>query len=392
MKHRTLAALLITVVAGAFLVTTASAQSTDDVGIQAFEQRWSANPATEGLNAFVGIEDDRSDSHPAGQPHITAEGDQYRFVMHRVDRDGSDRQRNEVRAIREGSTRVDMRRGETWRYNYQMYMPSSLKSTTSFTHIFQMKHTGVGNPVVTLSLFRSGSSERIELRLFEEGQYKLGQIDVTPLRNKWVDVEIEIKVDDGDNGAARYSLRSGGIEYVNASRTGIDMWSGDDQAHPKWGIYRSISDTAQIQDTYLLLRNMRAYKLVDGGSGGSSYEAEASGNTRSGSVATGSCANCSGDSKIRFIGGNSSNWLRFNGVNATSSGSRQLTVYGTVSGTRTFYVSVNGGAAQQVSLTGTAWDTPVSASLTVPLNSGSNTIRFYNDGAYAPDLDRITIQ
>ena len=47
---------------------------------------------------------------------------------------------------------------------------------------------------------------------------------------------------------------------VNASRSGFDTWLGGDQAHPKWGIYRSLGDSGQLQDTYLLLRNMKAYR------------------------------------------------------------------------------------------------------------------------------------
>src|SRR5690242_6991798 len=65
---------------------------TADVVAQSYALRWSADPATDGLNAFVGIEDDRSNSHP-GVKHIFAESTQYRFVMHKQDRDGSDRQR-----------------------------------------------------------------------------------------------------------------------------------------------------------------------------------------------------------------------------------------------------------------------------------------------------------
>jgi hypothetical protein len=62
-----------------------------------------------------------------------------------------------------------------------------------------------------------------------------------------------------------------------------------------------------------------------------------------------------------------------------------------VSGTRTFFVSVNGGAAAQVALTGTDWTTPVTGTLTVSLSAGANSIRFFNDGAWAPDVDQITV-
>ena len=68
-----------------------------------------------------------------------------------------------------------------------------------------------------------------------------------------------------------------------------------------------------------------------------------------------------------------------------------MTIYYLVSGTRDFFVSVNGGAGVQKTLSGTSFDTPVSTTMNVTLNAGSNTIKFYNNTAYAPDLDRIVI-
>jgi hypothetical protein len=226
-----------------------------NAGPAALALRWSPDPAVDGLRAFVGIEDDRSHSHP-GVTHIRAVGDTYRFDMHVRDRDGSDRQRQEVRAMAANGKRVDMHKNETWRYEYQMYIPSSLKGTTSFTHIFQVKHAGVGSPVVTVSLGRSGSAEHIEMRMYGEGAAKVGVTDLAPLRDKWIDVRIEIKV--ADSGRLRFTLKDGSTTVVDAQRSG-DTWLGGSQAHPKWGIYRSIKDCGQLRDTYLLLRNMRAY-------------------------------------------------------------------------------------------------------------------------------------
>lgn len=240
-------------------IPLAAAGASADVHTNAFNLRWNPDPAKDALKAFVGVEDDRSDSHP-GVTHIFAEATQYRFVMHKSDRDGSDRQRQEVRGMVANGTRTDMKKNETWRYNYQMYIPSSLKGTSSFTHIFQIKHNGVASPAVTMSLFRSGSAETVEMRLFGAEQAKLGSTPLPALRNKWIDVEIEVKVADGSGGRVRYSLKDGGTTVVNATRSGIDTWMGGSQAHPKWGIYRSINDSGQLQDTYLLLRDMRAYR------------------------------------------------------------------------------------------------------------------------------------
>jgi len=234
---------------GLYAASTALAGTT-----QAMQLRWSPNPATDKLNAFAGVEDDRSHSHP-GVQHIFAEPDQYRFVMHVRDRDGSDRQRQEVR----GMHGVAMHKNETWRYDYQMFIPDTLKGTTNFSHIFQVKHTGVGSPVVTVSLGRSGSNERIEMRMYGSGGATIGTTPLAPLRNKWLDIEIEIKVADGKNGNLRFQIQDTGKTVVNASHSG-DTWLGGSEAHPKWGIYRSIKDSAQLRDTYLLLRNMKAYQ------------------------------------------------------------------------------------------------------------------------------------
>jgi chitin-binding protein len=239
---------------GLYTATSALA----DVHTTAFTQRWAPNPGVDKLNAFAGVEDDRSHSHK-GVQHIFADADQYRFEIHVKDRDGSDRQRQEVRGMKSGGARVDMHKGETWRYNYQMYIPDTLKATTSFTHIFQVKHTSVASPVVTVDLRRSGSNERIEMAMFGSGGATIGSTDLAKLRNKWIDIEIEIKVADGKSGNLRFQIKDGGTTVVNASHSG-DTWLGGDQAHPKWGIYRSINDSGQLRDTYLLTRNMKAFR------------------------------------------------------------------------------------------------------------------------------------
>src|SRR5262249_27328672 len=135
----------------------------------------------------------------------------------------------------------------------------------------------------------------------------------------------------------------------------------------------------------------RLIRVVPGSGGGgttTTVEAEASGNTLSGAAAVASCSTCSGGAKVRFIGNNASNYETIP-VTASAAGTQTLTVTGEVNGTRSFQVSVNGGAAQTVSLTGTDWGTPVSATVTITLAAGANTIKLGNTSAYAPDLDKI---
>ena len=126
-----------------------------------------------------------------------------------------------------------------------------------------------------------------------------------------------------------------------------------------------------------------------GGSGGTtSLEAETG--TLNGSAVVATCATCSGGAKVRFIGDNSANYATLT-VQAATAGTRQLTVYGEVDGTRSFFVGVNGGSGTELPMTGTSWSTPTTATLNVTLNAENNTLRFYNNGANAPDLDKITI-
>lgn len=60
-------------------------------------------------------------------------------------------------------------------------------------------------------------------------------------------------------------------------------------------------------------------------------------------------------------------------------------------GDRAFDVTVDGGSASAVALTGTSWTGPADHTMQVSLSAGENTIKFCNDTAYAPDLPEITV-
>lgn len=126
--------------------------------------------------------------------------------------------------------------------------------------------------------------------------------------------------------------------------------------------------------------------------GGVIVEAEATGNTLSGAAARRGCTACSGGQMVGNIGNSTANSVTVNNVNVGAAGSYELTIRGLVSGTRSFGVSVNGGPARTVSFTGTSWSTPISRTATVTLNAGANNIRFFNNTAWAPDLDRIEVR
>ncbi|TDD31867.1 Tat pathway signal sequence domain protein [Actinomadura sp. KC06] len=228
--------------------------------------RWSPSPAVDGLRAFETIEDDRADSHPSGQPHIRVDGDAYRFDMHMADRDTStDRQRQEVTGMRDpaGGPHLEWKSGETWRVTYSMCIPASLKATSTFTHVMQMKQPGTGTlPIIVQSLRRYGGAQTIELKVFEPN-ILVERADLEPLQDRWIDVDFQLAIGDGTSGSVRWIIQNGGETVIDAAKTGVDTFLAD-RVRPKWGIYRSLGDSSgSLQDCHMLLANLRAYQLTE---------------------------------------------------------------------------------------------------------------------------------
>lgn len=237
--------------------------------------KWSPNPndKTQGLGAFEGVEDDRTNSHP-GVKHIYISDGNYRFDMHTLDRDGDDRQRNESKGMRTPDDKnIVINQGETWRFTYSMFIPKTLNATTGFTHIMQQKMVtdkgSSGGPVVTLSLHTHDGTPCLELRLqtndegFEPEHFN--PIPLAPLQDKWIQVEFEFKFDNGTNGYARMIVKDGSKVITDKTRNGIDLFRENEgenpRMRPKWGIYRSIKSEG-LQDTFLLIKDLKAYQKL----------------------------------------------------------------------------------------------------------------------------------
>jgi hypothetical protein len=229
---------------------------------------WHPNPATDGLNAFEGIEADRGNHHP-DRKYVLVEGDHYRFNIWADDRDttgGGDRQRTESKGMVQGGTALKMHNGETWTISYEMFMPSTLHGTSKFTHIFQTKtpSTNAG-PWVTLDLGRSGSKELLRARAYaNSGSPDIASTDLAPLRDKWITIEWTFT--PGTKGKAAFTVRngtgSGAPVAAQGSMSNVNIPDQGDYVRPKWGIYRSVqSASSDILNTYLLFRNYSAARL-----------------------------------------------------------------------------------------------------------------------------------
>ncbi|WP_063748873.1 carbohydrate-binding protein [Streptomyces sp. NRRL B-24484] len=358
--------------------------------VSGWQLRWSPSPAFDGLRAFGTVEDDRAGSHPTARPHVTADGDAYRWTMHAVDRGPTtDRQCHGVTGMRSpaGGPQLEWRAGETWRTTYAVYVPSSLRATTGSTHLMQIGPPGDGTaPIVVQSLRRVGDRETVELALPRSGVV-VGRTDLAALHDRWVDVDFRIRIGDGSTGTVRWILRSGGTTLVDAAEEGVDT-SPADRVRPEWGICRPLGDTSgPLPDCHLLIRSMRGYQLVSGASG--TYRAEEAvlrrGRLESGPAGTSWAVFDDG-------AGAGAEWTVESGAPAAATLTLRYANGGPAD--RPMDVAVNGGrlvAARAFRPTG-GWDSWATVSLPVTLRPGRNTVRVTAVGtAGAPRLDRIAL-
>lgn len=121
----------------------------------------------------------------------------------------------------------------------------------------------------------------------------------------------------------------------------------------------------------------------------SAYEAETA--NLSGSATAVFSNYSSGLAKAGNIGAGPANSVTFSNVAVPRDGTYLLEIDYLTSGPRSFFLTVNDQAAQQLSLNGSTFDEPASKVVRVILHSGINSLSFGNPADYAPDLDRIVI-
>lgn len=131
------------------------------------------------------------------------------------------------------------------------------------------------------------------------------------------------------------------------------------------------------------------YRITADASSATTYEAELA--SRSGTAGIASCSYCSAGNAVNGLGNGTANYVTFTDVNVPTAGTYTMKINYLTNATRSYSVSVNGGAPSTYSLAGTSWSVTYNSTVTVSLNAGSNTIKFYNDTATAPNLDSIVI-
>lgn len=177
-----------------------------------------------------------------------------------------DRQRNEIKTYDKSPDNLLGIVGETVVYKWKFKLPEGFQSSSSFTHIHQLKSVGGSledMPMYTLTT-RKGSPDKLELRYaVTDSQITLKSTDLTPFKGVWVEATETINY--GTNGTYAIEIKrvSDGSILFNYSNNAIVNWRLDAEfVRPKWGIYRSLNSPADLRDETLLFANFSIEELT----------------------------------------------------------------------------------------------------------------------------------
>jgi len=178
------------------------------------------------------------------------------FYMHRdIDGDPNtmtrvDRQRCEMKVYDPSPEHLKGYENTTFTYNWRFKLSATIPVTKNFLHLFQLKAVGSpddDHPVVTLTGAKVSNTDRIQIRhAVSTDDVVLADADWSAVKNAWLDVHVQAKF--SDQGSLVIQLKkSDGTVLLNVNRhLDIDMWRGGGFVRPKWGIYRSLNDIANL--------------------------------------------------------------------------------------------------------------------------------------------------
>ncbi|MDD7914647.1 T9SS type A sorting domain-containing protein [Polaribacter ponticola] len=179
----------------------------------------------------------------------------FRFFIH-TENDNDrcknfDRQRNEIKTYDKSPENLKGIEGEKVIYKWKMKIDANFKASSSFTHLHQLKSVDgdyASIPMYTLTA-RKGTPDKLELRQTNTNdQETLIKVDLSLLKGHWV--EITEKIAFGNNET--YSIKIERIDnqkvVLEYKNTNIGNWQqGAEFVRPKWGIYRSLNNVADLR-------------------------------------------------------------------------------------------------------------------------------------------------
>ena len=180
-----------------------------------------------------------------------------------------DRQRTEMKVDAGSPAYMQGQNGDTHHYRWKFKVDSSFQTETSFTHVHQLK-AGDGtfdtdNPLITISLIKS--SKGLQLRYISTSETgsittHLKDAVLAPFLGNWV--EVYETVTYGNTGSYSVTIKKVSDETVLFTYTNNNIWlwrTGITYVRPKWGLYRSLIDSADIKSETVKFAD---FALVEG--------------------------------------------------------------------------------------------------------------------------------
>lgn len=192
----------------------------------------------------------------------------------------TDRQRVEIKTFESSPDNLKGTEGKTVQYKWRFKVSAGFKPTSGFTHIHQVKAVGgdEGNPLFTLTLRKmTNGSNKLELIYVKDDAAELIKyqaIDMAVIEGVWVEATETIKV--GLQGTYAITIKKVSdknvlLNYSNpkiqtirpahTSKTGT-AYTANSFIRPKWGIYRSLKDIANMKDESLRFSDFSIEELT----------------------------------------------------------------------------------------------------------------------------------
>lgn len=178
-----------------------------------------------------------------------------------------DRQRNEIKTYDKSPDSLLGVLQERVEYQWKFKLDSAFQPSTKFTHIHQLKAVGGSEssmPLITLTP-RKANPDKLQLRYADAlTQSTIYETDLAPFKGVWIQAKETVLYDEVGLGQYEILLTKiqGGDTLFHYTNAAIRMWKTNATfIRPKWGIYRSLQDSASLRNEQVLFADFSIEEL-----------------------------------------------------------------------------------------------------------------------------------
>ncbi len=193
---------------------------------------------------------------------------------------GLDRERVEIKTYGGSTDNLKGVLGETVTYKWRFKVPTGFQPSSNFTHIHQVKAVDGddSSPLFTLTP-RYGTPNTLQLLYVQDSNTSAdtkAEVNLSLFENTWVEAIETIKIGTGTTGTYTITIKkvSDGTTILSYSSNAIQTirTAVTDPAttgkvansfiRPKWGIYRSLLDSARLRDDSMRFSDISISEII----------------------------------------------------------------------------------------------------------------------------------